>query len=90
MTISEQEEIDRWFDAVQKTQPSGTLAALFYVRDGTVYLGRGEVALEAKMFPADNAPMEACIGDLENAAELIAAEFEKLIELTRTNEQSQT
>ena len=59
MTEPEQQEIDRWFDAVQKDQPTGTIAALVYVRDGQVYLGRGDVSLECKEFPAANATGES-------------------------------
>ena len=67
MTEPEQQEIDAWFAAVQKAQPPGTLAALVYVRDGTVNLDRGDVPLEIKEFPAD---------DLEVAGELITAAVE--------------
>ena len=84
MTEKEQAEIDRWFDAVQKDQPTGTIAALIYVRDGQVYLGRGDVSLECKEFPAAGASLEAAIGDLETAADLIYAAFEEAIESVRS------
>ena len=43
------------------------------------------VGLEAREFPAANSSTEAAIGDLENAAELIAAAFEDAIENLRTS-----
>ena len=88
MTEPEQQEIDRWFDAVQKDQPIGTIAALVYVRDGQVYLGRGDVSLECKEFPAANAIVEAALGDLETAADLIYAAFEEAIESVRSQSQA--
>ena len=84
MTEPEQQEIDAWFDAVQKDQPTGTIAALIYVRDGQVYLGRGDVSLECKEFPAANASLDAALGDLETAADLIYAACEEAIESVRS------
>ena len=54
MTSQDAKEIDRWFETVQKAQPKGTLALLFYVRDGKVHLGRGNEPLEMKNFPTAN------------------------------------
>jgi len=56
MTPDEEAEIHRWFDAVQSAQPVGTLALLFYERDGRIYLGRGNTVAEAKEFNANNLP----------------------------------
>ena len=80
MTEPEQKAIDAWFDACQKTQPPGTLAALVYVRDGEVHLGRGGVALEANTFPSADADVDAAVGDLQTAEDLIAEAIDTLID----------
>ena len=56
MTTEEQQAIDDWFDACQKSMPPGCMAILLYDRDGDVHIGRSDTPFEYRDFKLDNLP----------------------------------
>lgn len=63
-------DVDAWIEASQKLQPPRTLAVFVYIRDGEVYVGRGDCPLERREF---------LHGDLPVARELIVKAINDVI-----------
>jgi hypothetical protein len=51
---------------------------MFWVRDGQIFLGRGDVSIEAKSFPNATSSLEGTLADLET----VKALFEDAIDAT--------